>query len=66
VKLGGMVQQPFAAGFVPAGAVLNSFWSQPYFDMPKLQPPAFQGGDTFPIEHLNLDSLLVELLGDAL
>jgi predicted YcjX-like family ATPase len=66
VKLGGTVQQPFSAGFVPAGAVPNSFWSQPYFEMPKLQPPAFQGGDTFPIEHLNLDSLLVELLGDAL
>ncbi len=66
VKLGGTVQQPFSAGFVPAGAVPKSFWSQPYFEMPKLQPPAFQGGDTFPIEHLNLDSLLVELLGDAL
>jgi uncharacterized protein len=66
VKLGDTVQQPFSAGIVPAGAVPNSFWSQPYFEMPKLQPPAFQGGDTFPIEHLNLDSLLAELLGDAL
>jgi predicted YcjX-like family ATPase len=66
VKLGGTVQQPFSAGFVPAGAVQKSFWSQPFFEMPKLQPPAFQGGDTFPIEHLNLDGLLAELLGDVL
>jgi predicted YcjX-like family ATPase len=66
VKLGGAVQQPFYAGIVPSGEVKKHFWAQPYFEMPKLQPPAFQGGDTFPIEHLNLDGLLVELLGDVL
>jgi predicted YcjX-like family ATPase len=66
VKLGGTFQQPFAAGFVPAGAVRESFWTEPFFEMPKLQPPAFQGGDSFPIKHLNLDSLLADLIGDVL
>ena len=66
VKLGGTVQQPFAAGFVPSGAVPENFWTEPFFEMPKLQPPTFQGGDTFPIKHLNLDGLLADLIGDVL
>ena len=66
VPLGGTVQQVFEAGFVPSGAAPENFWTEPFFEMPKLQPPTFQGGDTFSIEHLNLDGLLAELIGDVL
>ena len=51
---------------MPSGAVPENFLTQPFFEMPQLRPPAFQGGDTFPIEHLNLDGLLAELIGDVL
>jgi uncharacterized protein len=66
VPLGDTVQQAFWVGFVPSGAVPENFWTHPFFELPTLQPPTFQGGDTFPIEHLNLDALLADLIGDVL
>lgn len=66
VPLGQTQQKPFSAGNVPAGVVPPSFWKLPYLEVPKLRPPAFRAGDSFPIEHINLDGLLVHLLGDVL
>lgn len=66
VPLGGILQKPFFAGNVPAGLVPETFWNNDFFEMPKLRPPEFPGGDSYPIEHLNLDGLLVDLIGDAL
>lgn len=51
---------------MPSGAVPENFWTQPFFEMPELQPPVFEGGDTFPIAHVNLDGLLADLIGDVL
>ncbi|UPY38583.1 YcjX family protein [Sediminicoccus sp. KRV36] len=66
VPLGANRERPFKPGTVPAGEVPESYWSNAYFVMPQLRPPAFRGGDAHPIENLNLDDILVALLGDAL
>ena len=66
VPLGQTQQKPFSAGSVPAGVVPPAFFKRPYLEVPVLRPPAFQGGDAFPIENINLDRLLVQLLGDVL
>lgn len=65
-KLGEDYQRAFTPGVVPAGDVPPVFWTKPFFVMPKLRPPLLQPGDASPIEHINLDTLLTELIGDAL
>ncbi|MFO1158789.1 MAG: YcjX family protein [Reyranellaceae bacterium] len=65
-KLGEHHQRAFYPGIVPAGDVPAVFWTKPYFVLPKLRPPALQPGDAHPVDHINLDSLLVDLIGDAL
>jgi len=66
VPLGEARRRPFSPGAVPSGPVPESYWNNPYLVLPQLRPPAFQGGDAHPIEHLNLDEVLVAVLGDAL
>jgi uncharacterized protein len=66
VPLGDTRQRPFRAGHVPAGAVRDTYWTNPYFEMPVLRPPDFRGGDAYPIDQMNLDEVLVALLGDVL
>lgn len=66
LPLGQSQQRPFQAGYVPAGEVLEAYWSNSYFAMPQLAPPEFPGGDAHPIAHLDLDAVLVELLKDVL
>ncbi|MGD9879317.1 MAG: YcjX family protein [Reyranella sp.] len=65
-KLGEEHQRAFYPGIVPAGDVPSVFWTKPYFVLPKLRPPVLQPGDAHPVDHINLDSLLVDLIGDAL
>lgn len=64
--LGESNRRPFRAGNVPAGAVRDTYWTNPYFVMPTLRPPDLRGGSPYPIEHINLDEILVSLLGDVL
>ncbi len=66
LPFGETIQKNFSAGNVPAGAVPGGYFDNEYLEIPKLQPPEFPGGDAYPIEHLNLDGLLVDLIGDAL
>lgn len=66
VPLGESRRRPFSPGTVPSGVVPDSYWNHPYLVVPQLRPPAFQPGDAHPIEHLNLDEVLVAVLGDAL
>lgn len=66
VPLGEARQRPFSPGTVPSGAVPESYWDNPYLVVPQLRPPAFQGGDAHPIAHINLDEVLMAVLGDAL
>ncbi|WP_156910172.1 YcjX family protein [Rubritepida flocculans] len=66
LPLGQSRQRPFDAGYVPAGEVPPAYWSNKYFAMPQLAPPEFPAGDAHPIPHLNLDSVLADLLGDVL
>jgi len=66
VPLGDKNKRPFRAGNVPAGAVRDTYWTNPYFVMPVLRPPVFRGGGAYPIEHINLDEVIVALLGDVL
>ena len=66
VPLGDDRERPFRPGGVPAGAVPETYWKNSYFIMPQLRPPSFRGGDAHPIENLNLDEVLVALLGDDL
>lgn len=65
-KLGEEHQRAFYPGIVPAGDVPAVFWTKPFFVLPKLRPPLLQPGDASPVDHINLDSLLVDLIGDAL
>jgi predicted YcjX-like family ATPase len=65
-QLGEQNQRAFYPGIVPAGDVPPVFWTKPYFVLPKLRPPVLQSGDTHPVDHINLDSLLVDLIGDTL
>jgi len=65
-KLGEEHQRAFYPGIVPAGDVPPVFWTKPYFVLPKLRPPLLRPGDAHPVDHINLDSLLVDLIGDAL
>lgn len=64
--LGENNRRPFRAGNVPAGSVRDTYWANPYFVMPALRPPEFRGGGPYPIDHINLDEVLVALLGDVL
>jgi uncharacterized protein len=66
VPLGEDRQRPFSPGLIPAGEVPESYWEHAYFVMPQLRPPEFRAGDAYPIPHLNLDEVLVALLGDVL
>ncbi len=64
--IGEQHQRPFYPGIVPAGDVPPVFWTKPFFVMPQLRPPVLQPGEAHPIDHINLDALLVDLFGDAL
>ena len=66
VPLASNRERPFQPGIVPPGEVPENYWKNSYFVMPQLRPPAFRGGDAHPIANLNLDELLVALLGDVL
>lgn len=66
LPLGENRQRPFQPGFVPAGEVPEAYWSNPYFVMPQLAPPEFAPGDAHPIQHINLDAVLADLLRDEL
>ncbi len=66
VPLGETRQRAFSPGTVPAGPVPPGFWNSPYFVMPQLRPPLLGTGDGMPLDHLNLDEVLADLLGEAL
>ena len=51
-------------GEVPDGTPPDSFWSQPFFDLPNFLPPRLQPGAGVP--ELGLDALLAFLLEDLL
>lgn len=66
VPLGEARQRPFSPGIVPAGPVPPEYWSDRFFDLPRLHPPAVAAGSAQPIDHIGLDALLVALLEDVL
>jgi hypothetical protein len=53
-------------GMVPARRPPESFWNAPYFRMPVFRPPVLDAHGAGGVPHLELDTLLSALLGDAL
>jgi predicted YcjX-like family ATPase len=66
VPLGETRQRPFSPGIVPAGAVSPDYWSDRFFELPRLHPPEVAAGSAQPMDHIGLDALLVALLEDVL
>ena len=66
VPLGGERQRPFRTGVLPAGPVPEAYWGGSYMSLPQFAPPILRPGAPHPIPHLQLDEVLVALLGDAL
>ena len=66
VPLGETRQRPFSPGIVPAGTVPPDYWSDRFFELPRLHPPEVAAGSAQPMDHIGLDALLVALLEDVL
>ena len=66
VPLGETRQRPFSPGIVPAGPVPPDYWSDRFFELPRLHPPELPLGEAQPIDHIGMDALLVALLEDVL
>jgi uncharacterized protein len=56
----------FFPGDVPSGWPPESFWSKPFFDLPRFKPPRIDPTGQFGIPHLGLDEVMASLLSDVL
>ncbi len=66
IKLGESVVRSCYVGEVPSGAPPESFWGQPYFEMPVFTPPRIDATGRSGIPHLHMDDILDELIGGLL
>ena len=66
IKLGEDRVRPYFSGDVPAGWPPESFWSDRFLELPVFRPPEIDPAGSTGIPHLNLDQVLVAVIGDLL
>ena len=59
-------RRAYHVGTVPISRPPDGFWSGQYFDLPVFTPPPIDPAGTNGIQHMGLDRILADLIGDRL